>query len=153
MSNSATTSRGFRRLPSALSRSTQRASVCSSVRSSSITASMPGRSTLTATSRPSFSVAKCTCAIEALATGSASKLAKSSSMGLPKAFSTSARGLGRRERRHAVLQLGQFVGQVQRQQVAPRRQHLAELDEDRPQPLQRQAQAHAARLRRSAGRA
>ncbi len=37
---------------------------------------IPGRSTLTATSRPDFSVAKWTCAIEALATGSASKWLK-----------------------------------------------------------------------------
>ena len=41
--------------------------------------------------------------------------------------------------------LRQLVGDVGRQQVAPRRQHLAELDEDRAQPLQRQAQPHAAR--------
>ena len=54
-------------------------------------------------------------------------------------------GLRGRERRHAVLQLGQFVGEVRRQQVAPRRQHLAELDEDRPEPLQALAQPHAAR--------
>ncbi len=56
-----------------------------------MTASMRGRSTFTATSRPDFRVAKCTCAIDALATGSASKLAKTSSMRRPKAFSTSAR--------------------------------------------------------------
>ena len=48
--------------------------VRSSARSSSMAASMPGRSTLTATSRPSCRTAKCTCAIDALATGSASKL-------------------------------------------------------------------------------
>ena len=48
---------------------------------------MPGRSTLTATSRPSCSVAKCTCAIEALATGSASKLANTASIGRPNARS------------------------------------------------------------------
>jgi hypothetical protein len=49
----------------------------------SITGSMPGRSTLTATSRPSGSTAKCTCAIDALATGSRSKEAKTRSTGLP----------------------------------------------------------------------
>ena len=53
--------------------------------------SIPGRSTFTATSRPSISVAKWTCAIEALATGSASKVAKSSSMRRPKARSISSR--------------------------------------------------------------
>ena len=59
--------------------------------SSSIAASMPGLSTLTATSRPSFSTAKCTWAIEALATGAASKLAKTLSIGRPNARSTVSR--------------------------------------------------------------
>jgi hypothetical protein len=62
--------------------------------------------------------------------------------------------LGRRQRRgkgrHLVLQFRQLVGEVHRQQVAPRRQHLAELDEDRPQRLQRQAQPHRARHRQIA---
>ena len=49
------------------------------------------------------------------------------------------------ERRHAVLQPGQLVGDVGRHQVAPGGQHLAELDEDRTEPLEGQAQAHAAR--------
>jgi hypothetical protein len=43
------------------------------------------------------------------------------------------------------LQAGKFVGDILRQQVAPGRQHLAELDEDRTQSLQRLAQALAAR--------
>ena len=59
--------------------------------------SMPGRSTFTATSRPSCSVAKCTCAIDALATGSASKLANSSSMRPPEGLLDQRRGLRRRE--------------------------------------------------------
>ena len=42
--------------------------------------------------------------------------------------------------RHAILQFGKFVGNVGRQQVAAGRQHLAELDENRPQRLQRHAQ-------------
>ena len=46
-----------------------------------MTSSMPGRSTLTATGVPSGSCAKCTCATEALAVGSRSKLAKTSSTG------------------------------------------------------------------------
>jgi hypothetical protein len=49
--------------------------------------------------------------------------------------------------RNAILQSRQFVGDVQRQQVAARGQHLAELDEDRPQGLQGLAQAHGARRR------
>ncbi len=50
------------------------------------------------------------------------------------------------KRRDAVLQPGQLVCHVERQQVSPRRQHLSELDEDRPQPLERASQPHAARL-------
>ena len=51
-----------------------------------------------------------------------------------------------RKRRHLVLQPREFVGDVGGQQVAPGRQHLAELDEQRPQGLEREAQAHRARL-------
>ena len=40
--------------------------------------------------------------------------------------------------RHAVLQLGEFIGDVHRQQIAPGRQRLAEFDEHRAQFLQRQ---------------
>ena len=136
------------------SRSTQPAIMRISARSFSITGSMPGRSTFTATSRSSpplsISVAKCTCAIEALATGSRSKLAKIVSSGRRKARSMVAMATLGGERRHAVLQQRQFVGDVGRQQVAPGRQHLAELDEDRAQVLQRLAQALAARRRQVA---
>ena len=94
LSNSATTWRGFSRLPSADQRSTARASWRISSTSSSIAASIPGRRTLTATSRPSRSTAKCTCAIEALATGTGSKLANTASIGSPNARSTIARATG-----------------------------------------------------------
>ena len=100
---------------------------------------------MTATSRPSFRTAKWTCAIDALATGAASKLAKIASIGRPKAFSTMARATSVGKRRHAVLQPGELVGDVGRQEVAPGREHLAELDEDRAEPLEAQAQALAAR--------
>ena len=50
----------------------------------------------------------------------------------------------RRERRHLVLQFGEFVGDIRRQQIAPRRQHLTEFDEDRTERLQRKAQPHCA---------
>ncbi|MNY10029.1 hypothetical protein D3C86_1429830 [compost metagenome] len=62
-----------------------------SARSLSITGSMPGRSTFTATSRPWFgpprSVAKCTCAMDALATGVCSKFSNNSESGRPSDFS------------------------------------------------------------------
>ena len=48
------------------------------------------------------------------------------------------------KRRHPVLQLRQLVGNVRRQQIAPRRQSLAELHEDGSQFLQRQTQLHRA---------
>jgi hypothetical protein len=53
-------------------------------------------------------------------------------------------GHSRIERRHAVLQPGQFVGNIGGQQVAPGGEHLAELDKNRPQALQGFAQALAA---------
>ncbi len=56
-------------------------------------------------------------------------------------------GLGRRKRRHAVLQAGQFIGDVRRQQVAARGDGLAELDEDRAEFLEREAYPHAERRR------
>ena len=55
-----------------------------------------------------------------------------------------------RERRHRVLQLRELVRDVRRQEVAPRRQHLAELHEDRPERLEREPQAHRARSRQVA---
>src|SRR5690606_18118555 len=56
------------------------------------------------------------------------------------------------ERRDLVLQQCEVVDDVRRQQVAAGREDLPELDEDRPQLLQRQAQAGTARLRRDRGR-
>ena len=51
----------------------------------------------------------------------------------------------RRERRYAILQFRQLVGDIEWQQVAARGQHLAELDENRPQRFKRLAQAFATR--------
>ena len=45
-------------------------------------------------------------------------------------------GLFRRKRRHGVLQFGEFVGNVGRQEVTPRRDRLPELDEDRSEFLE-----------------
>ena len=49
------------------------------------------------------------------------------------------------EGRHAVLQLGQLLCHIGRQQVAARGQHLTKFDKNRPQLLQRLAQALPAR--------
>ncbi len=61
-------------------------------------------------------------------------------------------GHGRVEGRYAILQHRQLFGDVQRQQVPAGRENLAELDEDRPQAFQRQAQARAARQRAASPR-
>jgi hypothetical protein len=112
----------------------------------SMVLSMPGRMTLTTTSRPSRVRALCTWATDAEAMGSRSKRSKSSSTGAPRAPSICAHGsFGARKRRHLVLQLRQLVGDVLGQQVAARRQHLAELDEHGPEFFQGTAQALAAR--------
>ena len=145
LANSATTSRGFRRLPSDQSFSSRLAKVSSRARSCLMTGSMFGRRILTATSWPpssGFRRAKWTCAIEAQATGTASNSANTSLRRPAVGLLDFGQGEMRVEGRHAILQPGQFVGDVGRQQVAPGRQHLAELDEDRSQFLQRQAQPH-----------
>ena len=49
------------------------------------------------------------------------------------------------KRRHRILQLGQFIGNVQRQQVPPGGEDLPELDKNRPQTLQSLANALPAR--------
>src|SRR2546427_4987004 len=88
--NSATTSRGFKRLPSAQKRSTRPAAESMSVRSFAITGSIPGRRILTAASVPPGSTARCTWATDALATGCSSNFSKTFATGLPNARSTSA---------------------------------------------------------------
>ena len=49
---------------------------------------MPGYCTLTATARPSWVIARCTCPIEAAAIGSGSQRAKARSGGRPSSAST-----------------------------------------------------------------
>jgi hypothetical protein len=102
---------------------------------------MSGRRTLTATTSPSRSSARCTCATEAAATGSSSKRRKhlvqrAAELGLDQGPH------GRRgKRRNAVLQCGQLLDQRPRQEIGARRRDLADLDERRAelgaQPYQR----------------
>ena len=47
---------------------------------------------------------------------------------------------------HLILQLGQFVGDVRRQQIAACRQRLAELDENRSEFLECEANSCAQRF-------
>src|SRR5438445_7627840 len=88
--NSATTSRGLRRLPSAQKRSTRPAAESMSARSFAITGIIPGRRILTAASVPPGSTARCTWATDALATGCSSNFSKTFAIDLPNARSTSA---------------------------------------------------------------
>jgi hypothetical protein len=88
---------------------------------------------------PSCRRARCTWAIDALAIGCARKNRKPADRLGRGALDLATRQL-RRKRRHPVLQLRELVGDVERQQVAPRGEHLAELDEDRAERLERLAQ-------------
>ena len=96
LSISATISRGRSRLARGWVRSTSQARLRSTAMSSAICFSIPGRSTFTTTSRggapPSpASVAACTWAIDAEASGSTSKSTNASPMLRSSACSTSAR--------------------------------------------------------------
>ena len=116
-------------------------------RSSRSTRSMPGRSTFTATSRPASQHRESAPArSRRWPPARRRSWRRSRRSGAGTRARPSRSRLLARERRHAVLQLGQLVGHVGRQQVAPGRQHLAELDEDRAQTLERLAQARATRL-------
>ena len=66
--------------------------------------------------------------------------------GLAVSFFYRRQGDFRRERRHPVLQSGEFVGDIGGNQVAPGGEHLAEFDEDRPERFERLAQPDRARL-------
>ena len=109
-------------------------------RSRSTTVAMPGRCTLTTTSVPSGSRAACTWATEAAASGSRSISAKTSSTGRPSSAARTAATSVPRHRRGLVLQRGQLVDELGRQQVAPGGQLLAELDERDAALVQRLAQ-------------
>ena len=74
-----TTSTGFSRRRLGCVRSANRASHRNRSRSRAKARSMPGRNTLTATSRPSVVIAKCTCAIDAAAIAVSSKAANRAS--------------------------------------------------------------------------
>lgn len=50
----------------------------------------------------------------------------------------------KREGRDAILEPGEFIGDVRRQEVAAGRQNLAEFDENRPQRFECQAYPFAA---------
>ena len=104
-SYSRTTSIGRKRRDSGQYSSARPARVCSTSRSRSIASRIPGRSTLTTISRPSVSVAACTWAIEAAASGICSKLPNRAATGLPSEASMRRLCELAVERRDAVLEL------------------------------------------------
>ena len=108
--------------------------------------SMSGRSTLTATGVPSGSSREMHLRHRGARDRRAVERLEHLVDRLPEAALERRDHLFDRERRHAVLQLRELVGNVGRQQVAPRGQHLPELHEDRSQRLEGQPQPDRARL-------
>ena len=145
MSNSATTSRGRSRLPSATAaRPAKRP--CASARDPCSMTSATFRPQDLDRNRRAVGQRRRSEPAQPTRSPPASRsnAPNTSSSGLPNARDDRRRDL-RREWRNAILKQREFVGDIGRQQVAPCRQHLAELDEDRTEVLERTAQAHAAR--------
>jgi hypothetical protein len=103
---------------------------------------MPGRNTFTATARGPLAVstsARCTCAIEAAATGGP-KLAKLALTGRPNEAAITASASCCGERRHLVLQMLEIARKRGTDHVGARRQKLTELDVARTEPRERHRQ-------------
>ncbi len=109
-------------------------------RSESICRGALGRCTLTTTSSPFGSVARCTCPIEAAATGRSSKLEKRPLDRQAELLLDDLCDLVERHRGDVVLELAQLLDDVGGHQVGPRREELAELDERRPELVEHLAQ-------------
>ena len=97
---------------------------------------MSGRCTLTATRRPSRSAARCTWPSDAAAIGVSSNDRECLRQSRAELLFDDSSDVGERERLDAVLQPRQRFEVGRRQQIRPRRQHLAELDERRPEFLE-----------------
>jgi len=105
-----------------------------------------GRRILTAASVPPGSTARCTCATDALAMGSASNFSKTFAIGLPNARSTSLPRASPWKRGTPSCSFASSSAKIRGQDVAARREHLAELTKIGPSASERQAQPHPARL-------
>ena len=97
--------------------------------------------------RPFGSVARCTCPIEAAASGFSSNSRKSRSIDWPSSSWIDALDVLERERADVVLQPAQLGDDVRRDDVGPGREQLAELDERRPELVE-----HLAQVPRASGR-
>src|SRR5579872_3184184 len=107
----------------------------SASRSSSMRQRMPGRWTLTATTRPSCMTARWTCPSDAEASGVGSNSANALDAHVQLVAN---RLLDQLERvgRDLVLEPGERFGVLARQQVLARGEDLAQLDEGRSQPFE-----------------
>ncbi len=112
--------------------------------------SMPGRSTLTATGRPSVVAAKCTCAIEAAATGVSSKLRNSAVAAGSQLVLDGPRGRSSPRTAATGPAVREIGGDMIAEHVGAGGQRLTELDERRAGRLQRARQLFAGRARRGA---
>ena len=97
---------------------------------------MSGRCTLTATTRPSRSAARCTWPSDAAAIGVSSNDRERLRQARAELFFDDPLHVSERERLDAVLKPRQRFEVCRRQQIRPRRQDLAELDERRPELLE-----------------
>ena len=108
-----------------------------------MTSRMPGRRIFTTTSVPSCSCARCTCAIEAAASGSASKRANTASGSPPRSSRSCGAQLVQRHRRHVAVQAcaNSAIQSGPNRSARPAR-IWPELDEGGAQLLERQAHLH-----------
>jgi hypothetical protein len=100
---------------------------------------MPGRRTLSTTAVPSASRARCTWARLAAASGTGSSSANTASGASPRVFDQLPAQVFEGQRRRGVLQLAELGDPLGRKEIAPGRQDLPQLDEGRPQLLERPA--------------
>src|ERR1035441_3790134 len=110
-------------------------------RSGMILLAIPACWTLTTTCSPECSRATCTWAMEAEAKGASSNCANRLLSGLPNSASMVARTVSGGSAGAVGLQMGQLPGHLRADDIGPRAQHLAELDESGAQFGECQAQA------------
>ena len=114
-----------------------------------------GRCTLTATSRPFGSTARCTWPIDAAASGRSSNSRKSRAIGWCEILEDHPLDVGERKRADVVLEAAELGDDVRRDDVGARREQLPELDEGRPElvehlPQMTPADGRGRRRRRTA---
>ena len=117
-------------------------------RSAATIFSIPGRRTLSAIVRPSWSLARWTCEIEAEASGSWLDPGEDLGGRPAELLEEDRLDLGERERLDVVAELGELGGVGLGQEVRPGAEDLAELDEGRPEVLADQPKSLGPGMRR-----